>query len=87
MKKKITYWSLGVFALCLFTIILWEQVRDPFFSNFNTTVEVVREEEQVELTLENLIKAKAETWLKSPEALDYAKTQVTESVIDELSKR
>jgi hypothetical protein len=86
MKKKITYYALAVFALSLFTIILWEQVRDSFFATFDNSVTVVREEEKVELTLDALISAKAESWLKSPEAAEYARTQVTEEVINELGK-
>ena len=86
MKKKITYYALAVFALSLFTIILWEQVRGSFFTVFDNSVEMTREEEQVEFTLDALISAKAETWLGSPEALEYARTQVTEEVINELGK-
>lgn len=86
MKKKITYWALGVVSLCLFTVILWEQVRDGFFANFDTEVSVVRED-PVELTLDNLINAKAEDWLLSTEAMEYARTQVTEDVINELGKK
>lgn len=85
MKQKITYYSLAVLSLCLFTVILWEQVRDEFFANFDTTI-VVTQEEKVELTLEALIESKATSWLKSPEALEYAKSHVTEDVINELGK-
>ena len=87
MKKKITYYALAIASLSLFTVILWEQVRDDFFANFDTTVEITKEEEGVELTLDNLIKAKAEAWLDSPAGLEYARTQVTEEVINELGKK
>ena len=87
MKKKITYYALAVFALSLFTVILWEQVRDEFFKTFDNSVVVVREEEKVELTLDALINAKAEAWLNGPEAFEYAKNQVRGAVIDELSKK
>jgi hypothetical protein len=87
MKKKLVYGALAIMSLCLFTIILWEQVRDGFFANFDNTVSVSREEERAELTLEALINAKAESWLKGAEALEYAKNQVRGEVIDELSKK
>ena len=85
LKKKLVFGAVAVLSLALFTIILWEQVRDEFFSNFNTEVSVTREE-QVELTLDALIDARAKDWLISSEALLYARTQVTEDVIAELSK-
>ncbi len=87
MKKKLVYGAIAIMSLCLFTIILWEQVRDGFFSVFDNSVEMTREEEQVEFTLDALITAKADTWLGTPEALEYAKNQVRGEVIDELSKK
>ena len=87
MKKKLVYGAIAMISLCLFTIILWEQVRDGFFTVFDNSVEMTREEEQVEFTLDALITAKADTWLGTPEALEYAKNQVRGEVIDELSKK
>jgi hypothetical protein len=87
MKKKLVYGAIAIISLCLFTIILWEQVRDGFFTVFDNSVEMTREEEQVEFTLDALITAKADTWLGTPEALEYAKNQVRGEVIDELSKK
>jgi hypothetical protein len=85
MKKKITYYALSVLTLSLFTIILWEQARDTFFANFDPRVEMTREE-KVELTIDALINARAESWLKGPDALEYAQNQVRGEVIKELSK-
>jgi hypothetical protein len=87
MKKKLVYGAIAIISLCLFTIILWEQVRDGFFTVFDNSVEMTREEAQVEFTLDALISAKAESWLTGPEALEYAKNQVRGEVIDELSKK
>lgn len=80
--KKLIIGAVVVLSL-LTTIMVWENVRDYF----DTSVEYVQEEEQVELTLDALTTARAESWLKSPEALEYAKNQVRGDIIDELSKK
>lgn len=86
LTRKIVLASLATFAVALFAVILWEQVRDDFFSRFDNTVEM-RSVEPVEFTLDALIDEKADSWLKSPEAYEYARTQVTEDVINELGKK
>lgn len=80
--KKLLIGGIVVLAL-LTTIMLWENVRHYF----DNTVEAVQQEKEVELTLEALTTARAESWLKSPEALEYAKNQVRGDIIEELSKQ
>ena len=85
MKRKIIYGAIGVVALITFSIIVWEGVRDSFFSMF-PEVEVVRVDSSP-TTIDGLIAERAASWLKGPEALDIAKEKVTKDVIDELSKQ
>jgi len=85
LKRKIVLAAILQFGILLTTVILWEQARDNFFTVFDNSVEVTREE-RVEFTLDALIADRANSWLKGPEALEYAKEQVTSEVIKELSK-
>lgn len=36
--------------------------------------------------IDEVIKVRAEEWLKSPEAYEYAKSKATEEIVEELSK-
>ena len=71
----------------LYTFVVvfgWEMVNDHIIPE--NTVEMVREAKDP-TTVEGIVEERAKSWLKSPEALELAKTKVTEQLVEELSKK
>jgi hypothetical protein len=71
----------------LYTFVVvfgWEMVNDHIIPE--NTVEMVREA-KYPTTVEGIVEERAKSWLKSPEALELAKTKVTEQLVEELSKK
>ena len=86
-KKKITFWTAVILADLVLTIAVWEFVRDDLIALIpDNSVEYVRQDAEP-TTVEGIVEARAYSWLKGPEALEYAKKQVTGELIEELSKR
>lgn len=67
------------------SIVGWEGVRDHVFALFPSDVEVSQVISRP-TTIDGLIEERAQSWLKGPEAFEYAKEKVTDEVIRELSK-
>ena len=85
-SEKIVYSSIGLLVLSVAVIYGWEQIRQPIFDTFNGETAVLERSVSKPTTIEGLIEEQAQSWLQSPEALDYAKQQVTEKVVEDLSK-
>ena len=85
-SEKLVYYSLGLVAIIGLSIFGWEQVREDVVDRFTGETQVVEQQDKQPTTIDGLIEEQAHSWLKSPEALKYAKAQVTEKVVEELSK-
>lgn len=85
-KKNIIKWAVFIIVLMLATIIGWEQVDGRLADWYEGETITYIKQDVVPTTVEGIIDAKARSWLKGPEAYEYAKEQVTKQLIDELGK-
>ena len=73
--------------VCILAIVFWEsRFREPVMSRINTEPIVMERSSTTPKTMEEFMEEKARSWLKTPEAFEYAMDKVTEEVIDDLSK-
>jgi hypothetical protein len=72
---KTTAYIIVIAAIVGATVITTKQAQPVVYTNNDPA------------TVEDVIKLKAEEWLQTPEAYEYAKNKVTETLVEELSKQ
>lgn len=86
MNKKTLLKVVGIVVLIVVSIVVWEQLHSRVADWFNGEPVVYERQEQSPVTLETLVSQRAEAWLSTPEAMEYAKKVVTNNLLDELGK-
>lgn len=87
MNKKTLLKVIGAVVFLSLAIFGWEQIDHRIADWYDGEPVIYKKAEPSVVTVDALVNQRAEAWLNTPEALEYAKKVVTNNLLDELGKQ
>lgn len=86
-KKFIISILIYTMVVKIATVVFWETaVEEKLDAWFNSDPITIQRQTEIPTTIDEMLNQQAKDYLKSPEAFEWAKEQVTRETVEELSK-